>query len=160
MPSASSASDALTGVHHIGLSVADIDAALGFWEKFLGRPARWTTVLDRPYLGEIVGIPGARIRAAFLDLPGGGILELLDYQDVVRTPNPEATPNPGNIHVCLAVADADAAWRHAVECGARPVRAEGPVAIDGGPNRGARGAYLRVHDGITIEIFQRPGPAA
>ena len=40
----------ISGVHHIGLTVADRDAALTFWEGFLGKPARWSTLLDRPYL--------------------------------------------------------------------------------------------------------------
>jgi hypothetical protein len=31
---------------------------------------------------------------------------------------------------------------------------EGPVDIDGGPNIGAKVAYLRIHDGITLEFFQ------
>jgi hypothetical protein len=43
-----------------------------------------------------------------------------------------------------------------VTLGARPVRREGPIAIDGGPNVGARGVYLRVHDVITLELLQRP----
>ena len=73
--------------------------------------------------------------------------------------NPEATANPGNIHLCLAVEDAGAAWRHAVDCGAKPVRREGPVEIDRGPNVGARVAYLRIHDGITLELFQPPPSA-
>ncbi len=30
------------------------------------------------------------------------------------------------------------------------------VAIDGRPNVGARGADLRVHDVITLELFQPP----
>jgi catechol 2,3-dioxygenase-like lactoylglutathione lyase family enzyme len=163
MQSASSASDAssaegLSGVHHIGMSVADLDAALRFWEAFLGKPPRWKTVLDRPYLAKIVGYPGIRIRAAFLDLPGGNTLELLDYQ-YAKTANPEATANPGNMHLCLAVDDADSVWRRAVDCGARPLTPEGPVDIDGGPNKGARGAYLRIHDNITIELFQRPPSA-
>jgi hypothetical protein len=33
---------------------------------------------------------------------------------------------------------------------------EGPVEIDHGPNVGARGAYLRIHDGVTLELFQPP----
>ncbi len=144
-----------SAVHHVGMSVASNDAALAFWERFLGVSARWRTTLDRPYLGKIVGIPGVSIKAAFIDLPGGVILELLDYQ-LDKRANSEATANPGNIHLCLAVEDADAAWRHAVDCGARPVRREGPVEIDGGPNVGARGAYLRIHDGITLELFQKP----
>lgn len=147
-----------TGLHHVGMSVTDLDAALAFWEGFLGVPARWRAVLDRPYLGRITGYAGVAIRAAFVDLPGGNTLELLDYQDVTRSTNPAETANPGNVHLCLAVADAVTAWRQAVACGAHPVRPDGPVEIDGGPNRGARAAYLRIHDGITLELFQPPPP--
>jgi catechol 2,3-dioxygenase-like lactoylglutathione lyase family enzyme len=145
-----------SAVHHIGMSVASVDDALAFWESFLGVPARWRMTLDRPYLGNVVGIPGISIKAAFIDLPGGALLELLDYQLPSKRTNPEATPNPGNVHLCLAVEDAAQAWKHAIDCGAKPVFPNGPVEIDGGPNVGARGAYLRVHDGITLELFQRP----
>jgi catechol 2,3-dioxygenase-like lactoylglutathione lyase family enzyme len=143
-------------IHHIGVSVADLDAALAFWEQFLGVPARWRTILDRPYLGEVVGMRGVSIEAAFIDLPGGAILELLDYQTPGKVANSDATPNPGNVHFCLAVEDAPLAWRRAVACGAKPVSPSGPIEIDGGPNIGARGAYLRVHDGVTLELFQPP----
>jgi catechol 2,3-dioxygenase-like lactoylglutathione lyase family enzyme len=148
-----------SGVHHIGVSVASRDDALAFWESFLGRKATWRTRLDRPYLGEIIGIPGVEIDGAFIDLPGGVILELLEYQTADKLANPAATQNPGNVHLCLVVEDADFAWRRAVECGAQPVRRQGPVDIDAGPNVGARAAYLRIHDGVTLEVFQRP-PAA
>jgi glyoxylase I family protein len=161
LPEATSLSGAVAnavGVHHVGMSVASIDDALAFWESFLGVPARWRTTLDQPYLGKIIGIPGVSINAAFVDLPGGVILELLDYQ-LDKRANPEATANPGNIHLCLGVEDAAAAWRHAVDCGAKPVRSEGPVEIDHGPNVGARVAYLRIHDGITLELFQPPASA-
>lgn len=144
-----------TNVHHTGMSVASLDDALAFWEPFLGVQARWRTVLDRPYLGRHVGYPGIKINAAFIDLPGGNTLELLDYQ-TEKKPLPDATANPGNVHICLTVEDAGIAWRRAVDCGARPIVAEGPVDVDGGPNKGARAAYLRIHDGITLELFQ-PG---
>jgi len=142
-------------VHHVGLSVADLDVALGFWEPFLGVPARWRTVLDRPYLGRHVGYPGVEIEAAFVDLPGGTVLELLDYR-VEKVALPEQTANPGNAHICLEVEDAHSAWERAVACGARPLVADGPVTVDAGPNEGARAAYLRVHDGHTLELFQPP----
>jgi catechol 2,3-dioxygenase-like lactoylglutathione lyase family enzyme len=148
-----------SAVHHIGVSVASIDEALAFWESFLGVPARWRTRLDRPYLGAVVGIPGVAIKAAFIDLPGGVILEILDYQVGGKRANAEATSNPGNVHLCLAVEDAALAWRRAVDSGARPVSPGGPVAIDGGPNIGPRAAYLHIHDGVTLELFQRPRPA-
>lgn len=149
------------GLHHIGMSVADLDAALAFWEAFIGHGPRWTTVLNRPYLGKVVGHPNVEIKAAFFDLPGGIVIELLDYQVASRSPNTDATANPGNIHVCVRVADAVESWHRAVAAGARGLT-DGPVDIDGGPNKGARAAYLRIHDGITLELFQSPpkDPAA
>ena len=149
----------IEGVHHVGMSVLSLDAALKFWEAFLGKPARWVTTLDRPYLSQVVGYPNVAIKAAFVDLPGGGVIELLDYQVDGRQPNSDVTSNPGNVHICVRTDDAGTAWRKAVEHGARPLTPNGPVEIDGGPNKGARGAYLRIHDGITMEIFQPPGAA-
>lgn len=148
--------EVLAAVHHIGMSVANLDAAIAFWEGFLGHGVRWKQVLDRHYLGAVVGQPGVAIDAAMIDLPGGAILELLQYRVPGRKANDEATANPGNVHLCLRVTDAGGAWARAVACGARPVSASGPVEVDGGPNIGARAAYLRVHDGITLELFQPP----
>ena len=113
-------------------------------------------VLDRPYLSHVVGYPAVAIKAAFVDLPGGGVIELLEYQVADKAANPEATANPGNVHLCLKVTDARAQWERAVAAGARPISPEGPVDVDGGPNIGAKAAYLRVHDGITVELFQVP----
>jgi catechol 2,3-dioxygenase-like lactoylglutathione lyase family enzyme len=154
-PAASHPAAAIAGVHHIGITVASLEKALAFWEQFLGRPARWTTVLDSPYLSRVVGYRNASIKAAFVDLPGGGVIELLDYHRIAdRVANPEATANPGNVHLCLAAADVPASWAHAVACGARPVSPDGPVDIEAGPNKGAKAAYLRIHDGVTLELFQ------
>jgi catechol 2,3-dioxygenase-like lactoylglutathione lyase family enzyme len=146
----------ITGVHHIGMSVASLDKALAFWEAFLGAKARWRAVLDKPYLGRHVGYPGIAMDAAFLDLPGGVVIELLEYLTADKRPNPEATANPGNVHLCLAVADCSAAWQRAVAAGARPIVPEGPIDVTHGPNTGARACYLRIHDDITVEFFQRP----
>jgi catechol 2,3-dioxygenase-like lactoylglutathione lyase family enzyme len=148
----------VTATHHIGMSVASLDAALTFWEKFLDKKARWRTTLDKPYLGRHVGYPGVSIDAAFIDLPGGGVIELLDYQVAAKQPISDATANPGNVHLCLTVSDCGAAWQRAVGCGARPIVPKGPVDVTHGPNSGARAAYLRIHDGITLELFQPPLP--
>jgi catechol 2,3-dioxygenase-like lactoylglutathione lyase family enzyme len=149
----------ISAVHHVGITVDKLDDALLFWESFLGCKASARAMLDRPYLGEIVGMPGVSIEAAFVDLPSGVILELAEYRIAQRTANPSATSNPGNIHICLEVGNADIAWRRAVDCGAAPVRREGPVEVDEEPNKGARVAFLRIHDGVTLELLQR-APAA
>jgi len=154
------ANEIASRTHHVGMSVADLDDALRFWEGFLGRPARWRTLLDKPYLGRHVGYPGVSIEAAFVDLPGGVVLELLDYHVADKARIADATANPGNVHLCLAVDDCAAAWTKAVEWGARPIVPEGPVEVTHGPNVGARVAYLRIHDGITLEFYQPAPPAA
>jgi catechol 2,3-dioxygenase-like lactoylglutathione lyase family enzyme len=143
----------------VGVSVADLDAALAFWETFLGRPARFRGLLTRPYLGVSVGYPGVEIEAALLDLPGGGVVELLDYRVPGRERLDEESFNPGHTHVCLAVSDCDTAWRRAVEAGATPRNPHGPVTVDAGPNEGARVCYLRLADGNSLELYQRPGGA-
>src|SRR5436190_20889004 len=117
----------VVGTHHVGMSVSDLEAAIAFWRAFLGVEPRWRTTLDRPYLGRHVGYPGVSIDAAFVDLPGGIVLELLEYRLPNKAANPEATANPGNVHLCLAVDDARAWWERAVELGGRPPVPEGPV---------------------------------
>jgi catechol 2,3-dioxygenase-like lactoylglutathione lyase family enzyme len=148
----------LARTHHVGISVSDRDASLAFWTSFLGVEPRWTTVLDRAYLGRNVGYPGLSIHAAFVDLPGGLVLEILDYDvDKPAAVAADATAAPGHMHLCIEVDDIDDAWRRAVEHGARSVYPDGPVDIDGGPNKGARASYLRVPpDWHTLELFQLP----
>ena len=148
-------SEGIRFVHHVGISVAGLDRSLAFWEALLGKTARWRGVLDAPYLARITGYPGVRIQAALVELPGGVLLELLQYVQPTDTPNDSATARPGNVHVCLRVDDLDEQWRRAVELGARPV-SQAPVDITTGPNAGARAAYLRDPDGVTIELFQVP----
>ena len=70
------------------MSVASLDDALAFWERFLGAPALWRELLNRPYLAKIIGIPGVSIKGAFVDLPGGVILELLDYRSAGQAQQP------------------------------------------------------------------------
>lgn len=147
-------------LHHVGTTVSDLDAALRFWEAFLGVAPRWRTILDRPYLGRNVGYHEVSIDAAFLDLPGGAILELLEYQDIEASALPEQSGNPGHVHLCLGVEDIDSAYARAVAAGARPVCSDGPQVVDAGPNRGARAVYLRTPpDSASLELFQPPAGA-
>jgi catechol 2,3-dioxygenase-like lactoylglutathione lyase family enzyme len=147
----------ITGLAHVGLTVSDIDAAIAFWERFLEQPVSAKPVLDRPYVGELVGIPGVRIRAAFFELVQGVRLELLQYASESHERSALLHSEPGHAHVCLWTSNADDAWARAVACGAEPVNPTGPVSIDAGQHEGLRAAYLRVPpDGHVLELFARP----
>ena len=145
--------DNLGRVHHIGITVRDVGRSVEFWKSFLGVEPRWRQILDAPYLGRVTGYPGVNIDAAVLELPGGVILEILNYLVDDKTPNPPETANPGNVHICLETDDIEVMWERAISCGATPV-SPGPVEITAGPNTGVRGCYLRDPDGITLELFR------
>jgi catechol 2,3-dioxygenase-like lactoylglutathione lyase family enzyme len=142
-------------VHHVGVTVADMDRAVAFWTSLLGAGARERAVLQGPQLGTMVGYPGIHIERCWVDLPGGIALELLRYLDRDDLPYDPGTAHPGNVHVCLRVGDMDAAHAHAVACGAIAV-SERPIEVAAGPRAGTRLAYLRDPDGVTIELVQEP----
>ena len=142
-------------VHHVGITVADMDRAVSFWERMLACSSRDRRVLQGPQLATMVGYPDVRIESCWLDLPGGVALELLRYLDRNEPPYDAGTAHPGNVHVCLRVDDMDAAHAHAVACGARAVSAR-PIEVAAGPRAGARLAYLRDPEGVTIELVQEP----
>ena len=142
-------------VHHIGVTVADMDLAIAFWERLLGAPSRDRGVLRGPQLGTMVGYPGIQIEVCWIDLPKGLALELLRYLERDEAPYDPGTAHPGNVHVCLHVDDMDAAHAHAVACGATAV-SERPIDVAAGPRAGTRLAYLRGPDGVTIELVQEP----
>ena len=140
-------------LHHVGITVSDVDRSLLFWEDFLGIQPRFRKVLDAPYLSEITGYKNISLDACWIDLPGGVVLEILNYLTTDKVPNSELTANPGNVHICFETSDAQELFDHAVACGARPLT-DAPVQITEGPNKGSKGCYLRDPDGITLEILQ------
>ncbi|MGH9277021.1 MAG: VOC family protein [Acidimicrobiales bacterium] len=143
-------------VHHVGITVADLDRSIGFWERFLDATAYDRGVFGGPQLGTMVGYPGIGIERAWIDLPGGIVLELLRYLDRDDAPYDPGTAHPGNVHVCLKVDDMDGTHAHAVACGARPVSPQ-PITVAAGPLAGTRLAYLRDPDGVTIELREEAG---
>lgn len=148
----------LESLHHVGMSVGEIERSIAFWEQLLGAPARDRRVLHGPGLGVLVGYEGVRIDSCWFDLPGGVALELLQYLDRAEDAYDPGTAHPGNVHLCLEVEDMDGAHAHAVACGAEPVSAA-PIEIAAGPKAGTRIAYVRTPDGATIELFQPPAAA-
>ena len=142
-------------VQHVGITVADMDRAVAFWSALLGGSPRDRRVMGGPQLGTMVGYPEIRMDSCWFDLPGGLDLELLRYLDRDERPYDPGTAHPGNVHVCLRVDDMDSAHAHAVACGATPV-SERPIDVMAGPRAGARLAYLRDPDGVTIELVQDP----
>ena len=101
------------GFHHVALKTADLDESIAFYEK-LGMKlyTSW---------GEGNG------RAAMLDFGDGGILELF------AGGNANETVDAKYIHFALKVDDVDAAYKKALEIGAKPKSEPKVVPLDSKP---------------------------
>lgn len=168
---------AIGAPHHVGITVADIERSAAFWERLVGAPTGATERLEGPGLARLVGYPGIRIDRRWVVLGEGVMLELLQYLDRAEAAHDPGTAHPGNVHICLKVSDMAEAHAHALGCGATAVgqgattlgegdaavgerataAGEGWITVPAGPLAGARIAYLRDPDGVTIELFQPPG---
>jgi catechol 2,3-dioxygenase-like lactoylglutathione lyase family enzyme len=148
-----------SGLDHVGFAVSSLDRATEWYTRFLGEPPMMRKVWDIEYLGRVLKMPGAKIECAFWELPGGTVLELIEY--IVPPPGlvDMATQNVGNGHLCLVVDDLDAD----LERLRRDVGLEGisSTEIPWGPYAGGKACYLRDPDGISIQLMQmRPGGPA
>ncbi len=148
---------ALAAAHHVSFTVADMDRSLRFYCDLLGLEVLADWVSETDYLKTITGFPDARMRLAFLRLPGTEVrLELIQYL-APSAPGPAAPTNsPGAAHLCFDVPDIQAAYRDLRAAGVA-FRSE-PVEITSVANRGAWGVYLSDPDGITVELRQPPAP--
>jgi catechol 2,3-dioxygenase-like lactoylglutathione lyase family enzyme len=147
----------ITGVFHAGVTVSDLDRSLVFYRDGLGLDVELETAFEAPYIKAILNLEFDRIRAVCLRVPGGGVIELLEYQGIERLPAASRPCDPGSGHLSLCVDDLAEQFDRLTALGFR-ARSEAPVDITAGPNRGARNCYFADPDGYWIEILeQRPG---
>jgi catechol 2,3-dioxygenase-like lactoylglutathione lyase family enzyme len=144
----------MKGLHHVGITVADLETAIDFYHGLLGLEFvnEPSPVFDDPALGPAVGVPGAALRQVSLAL-GDTILELLEY---IAPPSPVGAPLPQNAlgaqHVAFLVDDAAATK---AELEAKGVRFFSDVnVVDEGVLAGWRWAYFSDPEGNALELVQ------
>jgi catechol 2,3-dioxygenase-like lactoylglutathione lyase family enzyme len=142
------------GLHHVGITVRDLDEAIGFYHDVLGlgfvnEPS---PVFDDPALGPAVGVPGAALRQVSL-AAGDLIVELLEYR---QPASPIDAPLPQNAlgaqHVAFGVDDIRAAKQ---ELEQRGVEFLSDVnVVDDGVLAGWRWVYFRDPEGNALELVE------
>lgn len=145
----------MTGFHHVGLSVADLQASIDFYCDLFGCRVVERGESEGGEVETITGLPGAHMRMADLAFPSGHILELIQYLAPRGRRLEQRTCDAGNTHFAIRVDDIDAAYRKLLAHGAT-VRSA-PVHLDAGEVwAGARVLYALDPDGRTIELIQTP----
>lgn len=121
-----------SGLHHIAMNVTDIERSIDFYSRAFGfAPVRrWG---DSP-------------RAAMLNMGDGAILELFE--------RPEANRGEGFLlHIALRSDDVDAAYAHALSCGAGERVAPKNIDIPAEHPFPVRIAFVTGPDGEPVELF-------
>ena len=146
----------IRGLDHAGLTVANLDRSLAFYEGLLGVPVAAISVLESAEIDAVVGHPGARLRIADMALPSGGVLELIVYEVPDDPPVAARHTQAGTSHIAFEVVDLVGLHARLVAAGA-DVISTGPVPIGaGGAFAGVVVLYLRDPDGNVIELIERP----
>ncbi|MDM9625267.1 VOC family protein [Rhizobium sp. S152] len=138
---------------HVGFITRDLDRTLDFWTKQIGLEA--TPVVERtaPWVEQMTGIAGAKLRIAHLFGKDVHLefLELLDRDPSEATPVNSAANCTG--HVCIRVDDPVACLARVEAAGGRAI---GSLAtITEGALAGYTGVYAADPNGLLVEILQR-----
>ncbi|MDX6378717.1 MAG: glyoxylase family protein [Gaiellaceae bacterium] len=145
----------LTGVHHTGLVVRDLERSIYFYHDLLGltfanEPSPW---FAGPVLEKGVRVPNASLRQVSLWAGPNAMVELIEYRDLsadMTEPYPNNTLGAG--HLCFTVDDVAAAK---AELEAKGVEFYSDVnVVDEGPLAGWRWVYFADPDGLSLELVE------
>jgi len=132
------------GFDHVGLSVADLEAAEGFYTTAFG--------FTRQLAFELSPHP---IRGLMLAHPSGFRLELFEHSGStpgLKAATPiEAHATRGYSHFALTAPDIDVVFADALVAGARPVIEPRPS-----PEPGVRFAFVADPEGNLVELVEKP----
>ena len=150
----------LSVIHHLGLTVSDIERSIEFYRDSLGmeligrRPS-----VTADYVAKQTGYPNVELNvASFRVSPDSQqTLEVVQYMSHAGQPSDPATNRAGTSHLCLLVDDLQASYDDLRERGVR--FKSDPVTITAGPNKGGLVVYLYDPDGYMLELFQPASPS-
>ena len=149
----------ITELHHVGLTVENIETSVRFYRDVLGLTLIRRRELDAEYVGRQTGFPGVCLSvASFKARPDSSqSIEMVQYRNHVGEKSNTSTNRPGNTHLCFQTRDLRCAFGELQAQGVR-FRSE-PVLITSGPNEGGLVVYLYDPDDYIIELFQPPSVA-
>lgn len=149
----SAAATRATGLHHVGVTVSDLDRSLEFYADVFDVHPELDLEIDPATVERATRVVGSTCRLAFVRLPDGVVIELLEYSKKGRD-YALSNNDVGAAHPCFLVSDIDAAYARLQARGADCYHE--PTEIPGGPLEGYRFFYFEDPDGLVVELLQPP----
>ena len=151
----------IRGFFHVSFTVSDLDASVRWYTEVLGLEYVRSQEQANEYTSKLVAFPDAHLKVAQLRVPGETIplsrhhIELVEYVNPRGADIPLDTNRTGVGHWAFMVDDIHKEFERMRALGVK-FKAEGPVAIEAGVNKGGYTIYLSDPDGITLELVQPP----
>ena len=144
----------IRAIRHVGVVVADLEAALGFYRDLLGLEVQRLMDESGAYIDTMLALDNVRVTTVKMGVPGGpALLELLRFESHRRDPpSSRELCNPGPSHIALEVEDLHATWRTLAEAG---VVFNAPPQL--APDGGARVTFCLDPEGNPVELVQLLG---
>jgi catechol 2,3-dioxygenase-like lactoylglutathione lyase family enzyme len=139
----------ITGIHHTGIWVSDIQKLLPFYCDILGMEITQDSgVMSGPAVATLTGVRGARVRAVMLQM-GGQAWEFLELVTPDAKPLPDDAPyaQVGRGHIAFQVDDIEATYKALEEKGVRFVCTPQEA-------KGVKFCYFRDPEGLQVEIVE------
>jgi len=149
------------GMHHIGITVPDIEEGITFFQAVFGAIEIFRTGpfdVDQDFMKNKLGASSdSKIRGlVFLRCGNGTSVELFEYTGD-KAPRPRRSSEVGGMHLCFEVEDVYACAERLRAQGLEML--DGPNLVETGPLAGFNWIYFRAPWGLMLEVasFERLG---
>ena len=151
----------IRGFWHVSFTVSNLEASVKWYTEILGLEFVRSQVQHNEYTSKLVALPEAHLKVAQLCVPGQTVpisrhhIELVEYVHPRGEDIPLNSNRTGVCHWAFVVDNIHAEFKRLKALGVK-FKAEEPIAIKAGVNKGGYTIYFTDPDGITLELLQPP----
>ncbi|MDA0770462.1 MAG: hypothetical protein BZY79_04215 [SAR202 cluster bacterium Casp-Chloro-G4] len=139
----------ITGMHHTGFVVSDLERSIEFYRDVVGLTLKDTREREGGPISHILGYENTSLKIAELNYGDGYMLELIEYVSPGGSPRTTSERNAlGASHIGFTVDDIFATYEHLVAHGGQKLNP--PIEIV----PGKKGCYLQDPDGNWVELVE------
>jgi catechol 2,3-dioxygenase-like lactoylglutathione lyase family enzyme len=138
----------MADLDHIGLTVRNLEASIGFYRDVVGMTVETSFALENGGFAKLTRNPAAAIKGAYLRA-GAFKLQVLEYTAGGGTAQMIHHNNIGSPHMSFGVPDVDAKYREVQSIPGAKIISDVVEVVPG-----VRSFYVEDPDGVPVEFFQ------